>query len=230
MWPFALLGLACLPFMAFGSSVEMKTMLGEDQGTNDGNDDLNSPGGIVVETLLNMKTVSALTLEKQRFENYKNALLNSEKDYAKKSLMGGFVSGLSMFIQQWINGLQFWWGGYLLVNYPTTYVLEDFLVSNFALLFGMFGLASAFQDLGDTDEMKKSAGRIFYLLDRVSKIDPLSIYGKKLDGSKEYFESSSSKKSPALSEKMVSSSSPSQGRLLTLVNNEVVEVTDEIEC
>ena len=183
MWPFALLALACVPLMAFGSSMEMKKVLGEDQGTGDGNDGLNSPGGIVVETLLNMRTVSALTLEKRRFEDYKEALIRSTPNYVWESFQGGFVSGLSMFIQQWINALQFWWGGWLLVNYPGSFVLEDFLISNFALLFGMFGLGSAFQDLADTKEVEKSAGRIFYILDRKSAIDPLGKEGKILEPS-----------------------------------------------
>ena len=169
--------------MAFGASMEMKKVLGEDQGTADGNDGLNSPGGIVVETLLNMRTVSALTLEKRRFENYKDALIRSSPNYVWESFQGGFVSGLSMFIQQWTNALQFWWGGWLLVNYPGSFVLEDFLISNFALLFGMFGLGSAFQDLADSKEVERSAGRIFYILDRKSAIDPLGMDGKVLDGS-----------------------------------------------
>lgn len=164
--------------------MEMKKVLGEDVKT-DGKDELNSPGGIIIETLLNMRTVSALTLEKRRFENYKEALLKSDPNYIWQSFNSGFVSGLSMFIQQWVNALQFWWGGYLLVNYSSHFELEDFLISNFALLFGMFGLGSAFQDLADTKEVEKSAGRIFYLMDRKSAIDPLSNEGKVLDASYE---------------------------------------------
>ncbi|CAB9525108.1 Leptomycin B resistance protein pmd1 [Seminavis robusta] len=184
MWPFALLALFCIPLMAFGSSMEMKKVLGEDEGTGDGDDQENSPGGIVVETLLNMRTVAALTLEKPRFEKYKIALENSNPNYVWTSFQSGFVSGLSMFIQQWINALQFWWGGWLLVNYPSSYILEDFLISNFALLFGMFGLGSAFQDLADRKEVEKSAARIFHLMDRESAIDPLSEAGTKLDSRK----------------------------------------------
>ena len=69
------------------------------------------------------------------------------------------------------------------MNYPQHFVLEDFLISNFALLFGMFGLGSAFQDLADTKEVEKSAGRIFYIMDRKSAIDPLGDEGKVLDAS-----------------------------------------------
>jgi ATP-binding cassette, subfamily B (MDR/TAP), member 1 len=177
--------------MAFGASMEMKKLLGEDQGTGNGDDQENSPGGIVVETLLNMRTVAALTLEKTRFEKYKQALAKSNPNYLWTSFQSGFTSGISMFIQQWVNALQFWWGGWLLVNYHGTFVMEDFLISNFALLFGMFGLGSAFQDLADTKEVERSAGRIFHLIDRISAIDPMSEDGMKLDGGKSTSKSTS---------------------------------------
>jgi ABC-type multidrug transport system fused ATPase/permease subunit len=85
-----------------------------------------------------------------------------------------------MFVQQWVNALQFWWGGWLLFN-DDRFEFSDFLISMFALLFSLFGLGAAFQGISDKNETKKSAGRIFYLLDRMSEIDPLSEEGKKLD-------------------------------------------------
>jgi hypothetical protein len=76
-----------------------------------------------------------------------------------------------------------YWGGWLLFNYPNQYGFNDFLISNFAILFSLFGLGAAFQDISDRKETEKSASRIFYLLDRVSSIDPLSKEGKILDTS-----------------------------------------------
>ena len=179
MWPFALLALACVPFMGFATSMEMKTFLGEDTG-GDSADEINSPGGIVVETLLNMGTVSALNLEETRFKDFENSLETHGPNAVKDGFMQGFLAGLSMFIQQWINAIQFWWGGWLLFNYPDEFGFNDFLISNFALLFSLFGLGAAFQDISDRKETEQSASRIFYLLDRESKVDPLSKEGKKL--------------------------------------------------
>jgi hypothetical protein len=101
--------------------------------------------------------------------------------YLSSILIVGVIAGLSQFVQQWINALQFWWGGWLLYNYPNKYGFNDFLVSNFALLFSLFGLGAAFQDMSDRKETEKSASRIFYLLDRLSQIDPMSEDGKILD-------------------------------------------------
>jgi ATP-binding cassette subfamily B (MDR/TAP) protein 1 len=90
-----------------------------------------------------------------------------------------------MFIQQWINALQLWFGAWVLFNNPTKYEFNDFLVSNFALLFSLFGLGAAFQDIADRKETEKSASRIFFLLDRESAIDPLNDKGKVLDTTKD---------------------------------------------
>ena len=100
MWPFAHLAIGCVPLMGFAMSKEMKKMLGADQGDANAADGKNSPGGVIVETLLNMRTVSALTLEKQRFADYENALVNSEPNIVFDSFMDGIMGGLSIFIQQ----------------------------------------------------------------------------------------------------------------------------------
>lgn len=181
MWQFALLALACVPIMGAATSMEMKRMLGEDESSDDAADGLNTPGGVLVETLLNIRTVSALTLENTRYLDYKKALLASEANYKTEAFVGGISAGSVLFVQQWINALQLWFGGWLLYKHPDEYELRDFLIANFAILFALFGLGSAFQDISDRKEVEKSAGRIFYLLDRVSAIDPLSESGKKLD-------------------------------------------------
>jgi ATP-binding cassette, subfamily B (MDR/TAP), member 1 len=182
MWPFALLALACVPIMGFATSMEMKRMLGEDIGDQNAAEGANTPGGIVVETLLNMRTVSALTLEKQRYQDYEKALVKAEPSVLVDAFGSGVMAGMSMFVQQWINALQMWFGGYILANNQDKYEFKDFLIANFAVLFALFGLGSAFQDMSDRKEVVKSAGRIFYLIDRTSEIDPLSESGHILDG------------------------------------------------
>ena len=99
MWPFALLSLCVIPFMGFATAIEMKRFLGtdENEANEDGND---SPGGIIVETLLNIRTVSALTLEEQRMEDYEKALAKAEGDLLSESVVSGTLSGLSIGIQQ----------------------------------------------------------------------------------------------------------------------------------
>lgn len=166
--------------MGFATAIHMKAMLGTDEGDLESSkDELNSPGGVIVETLLNIRTVCALTLESRRFLDYKQALLKSEPNYKFAAFLSGVTSGLSMFIQQWVNALQIWFGSWLLYHFDK-YNFEDFLIANFSVLFCLMGLGTAFQDMSDRKEVERSVGRIFYLLDRKSEIDPLSNEGKKL--------------------------------------------------
>jgi ABC-type bacteriocin/lantibiotic exporter with double-glycine peptidase domain len=89
MWPFALLALACIPMMGFATSLEMKNFLGEDVGDDNAKDETTSPGGIIIETLLNMTTVSALTMEEERYKNFQNALNATEEHYVRDGALQG---------------------------------------------------------------------------------------------------------------------------------------------
>jgi ATP-binding cassette, subfamily B (MDR/TAP), member 1 len=107
MWQFALLAIGCVPVMGFATSMEMKKFLGDDEGNASAVDELNTPGGIIVETLINIRTVFALNLEQQRYADYEHALQISEPNYRFDAFTNGLTSGLSMFIQQWVNGKYF---------------------------------------------------------------------------------------------------------------------------
>ena len=181
MWPMALLCLACVPVMGWATSLEMEKTMGTDDGEDNVEEEDNSPGGIVVETLLNMGTVSALTMQEDRYRAFEDALDTSRGPYIRKSFHSGILGGLSMCLQQWIQAAQFYFGGWLLNKYPASFTFNDLLISIFCFLFSLFGLGVAFQDMSDRKETEASASRIFYLLDRKSEIDPLSDEGKTLD-------------------------------------------------
>ena len=181
MWPFALLSIGVIPAMGFATALEMKRFLGEDEGGEEVEEGGESAGGIIVETLLNIRTVSALTLEESRLTAYNEALAKAEGKVLPDAIVSGALSGLSIGIQQWVNALQFWWGGWLLFNYPETFSFNDFLISMFALLFSLFALGAAAQGATDKPKAEAAAGRLFYLINRKSAIDPLADTGKKLN-------------------------------------------------
>jgi ABC-type multidrug transport system fused ATPase/permease subunit len=108
-------------------TTEMKRFLGEDEGGENTEDGRDSPSGIIVETLLNIRTVSALTLEEQRYEDYKQALTKAEGDLVKESAISGILAGLAVGIQQWVNALQFWWGGWLVSSSSLRCCCHSFL-------------------------------------------------------------------------------------------------------
>lgn len=177
MWPFALLTLGILPFMAFGAEMEMRMYFGEDEGVHKESE--NSPGGIVVETLLNIKTIASLTIQKLRLTEYSDALKDEDKNPVRTNIAKGAASGLGFFVQCWGMALMFWWGGYVLINYPTHFSYRDFLISMFSLLFSLSGLSVAMMGATNRDKAKEAATRIFTLIDNDVSIDPLSPEGMK---------------------------------------------------
>lgn len=186
MWPFALLALACVPFMGAAMSLRVKKVMGVDESSNDGgqSDELNHPSGIIVETLLHMRTVSALNLEKQRYEAFERALGQSSRvtDHLRHVRWAAFSDGLGRAVQRWIVGLEMWFGGYLMYKFPDDYDFHDFMVAIMAMLFALIGFGAALSAATNRDEAKESASRIFYLLDRKSAIDQLDLNaGLKLD-------------------------------------------------
>lgn len=179
MWPFAALTMAILPAMGFGAYVEMRTYMGEDEAADAPKEGEDGSGAIVVETLLSIRTVASLTIEKLRAQEYAAALEREDPASLKSNAMKGFATGLGFFIQLWGMALMFWWGGWLQAKYPNLYVFRDFLISMFALLFSLSGFSVAVMGATDQAKAKKAAERIFALIDRESPIDSLSNYGKK---------------------------------------------------
>jgi ATP-binding cassette, subfamily B (MDR/TAP), member 1 len=205
--PFALLCLALLPFLGFGAEMEMKLYLGEDEGDSEETDQ-NSPGGIVVETLVNIRTVASLNIEDRRSAEFSQALGDEDPTPIKSNFIKGSATGLGQLMQMWGIGkacffvfpvwlpvlfltrshhyfgcillaLLGWRGAWLLLNYPGSFQYRDFLFSMCSLLFGLDGIGVSMQGATDRDKAKLAAHRIFELTDRQSAIDPLTEEGKK---------------------------------------------------
>jgi hypothetical protein len=82
-----------LPFQGFGAEMEMRTFLGEDE-TDDSTMDEHSPGGIVLESLSNIRTVASLTLEMERCVEYDVALNGENSHPIRTNFIKGSLSGV----------------------------------------------------------------------------------------------------------------------------------------
>jgi ATP-binding cassette subfamily B (MDR/TAP) protein 1 len=178
MWPFAALTLVILPFSAFGAFMEVKMYTGEDEGVEVLKEGEDSAGGILVETISNIRTVVSLSLEHLRSAEYVNALNHENPSSVKSNLLKGFATGAGCLSQLWGLGLMYWWGGWILSNYGN-FTYRQYLISMFSLLFSLSGMSIAF--MGATDKVKAqlAADRIFALIDRESPINSLSKEGIK---------------------------------------------------
>jgi ATP-binding cassette, subfamily B (MDR/TAP), member 1 len=182
MWPLAIVTVLCLPLLGCAVLIEVSKLLGAPEGSEDIADLVNndSPDSIIVETLLNIRTVAIFTLEMTRFEDYKDALRHRPSSevssYKRDALVQGVKSGVTLLIQMWVNGLQLWFGGYLMYNHPDQFTFRDFVISFFAVPFSLMGLKAAADSISFSDKKasEECVGRIIQLLDRKSAIDPLA--------------------------------------------------------
>jgi hypothetical protein len=71
--------------------MEMQMYYGEDEG-DDEEVDSNSPGGIVIEALSNIRTVASLNLEEQRAAEYAYALEKEDPHPIKSNVTKGMTS------------------------------------------------------------------------------------------------------------------------------------------
>jgi hypothetical protein len=70
--------------------MEMKIYMGADEG-DDKYIDEHSPGGIVIETLSNIRTVASLTLEEKRAAEYLQALVDEDPRPIPTNVVKGMV-------------------------------------------------------------------------------------------------------------------------------------------
>jgi hypothetical protein len=85
--------------------MEMKMYVtGEDEG-DDTMEVEGSPQGIVVESLLNVRTIASLTMEEKKLEEYSDALHKEDLHPMRNNCIKGSGSGLGQFFQFWGMGL-----------------------------------------------------------------------------------------------------------------------------
>lgn len=180
VWPVALLALGCIPLMGYALSLRIGKASGLDRGDSTESVQIDSPGGILVETLENIQTVAALTLEEFKFEEFKESLASSEPNNNWESTKTAFSHGMAYLIHHWVDALLLFFGGWLLHAHPTSFTFLDVLNSNLALYFSLFGLGIALKEVADREEIKQATSRVFYVLDRQSALDPLSKKGQTL--------------------------------------------------
>eukprot|EP00934_Nitzschia_sp_Nitz4_P006403 Nitzschia sp. Nitz4//scaffold167_size49223//37382//47662//NITZ4_007041-RA/size49223-snap-gene-0.38-mRNA-1//1//CDS//3329538293//6393//frame0 len=178
MWEFAFVALGILPFMAFGRVVQSARMTGRDEGDIEKDAKESSEGAIVVETLMNIRIVAALCMEKDRVSAYNDTIHQKlGSNTLITNCIHNIASGLGALFQMNGYALMFYFGSWCLEN--RGYSMRDYLTALFGLMLSLTGLAAAMNGLTDTEKAREAAVRIFDLIERESEIDPLSDKGKK---------------------------------------------------
>jgi ATP-binding cassette subfamily B (MDR/TAP) protein 1 len=93
-----------MPFMSLGKALEIQTFMGEEEKQTE-DPKANSSAGIVVETLLNMRTVAALAIEEKRLNQFEDALTREDPHPVRTNVIKGSTGGVSQIVQMWGFGM-----------------------------------------------------------------------------------------------------------------------------
>jgi len=174
MWPVALISLGILPMLGFAMSIQTAIVFESGEKGRETKQEAEL-GALAGETLLAMRTVEALCVEKT-FQGKYSKMVGPGIAF-KDLLKNGLVYGASFALQHWTFALLLWFGGWCVANLNFTF--RDFSIALFAFFFGLFGLSLAASGLTDSKEAVEALRNIFAVLDRETKIDPEAETGEK---------------------------------------------------
>ncbi|KAG9306772.1 hypothetical protein G9A89_005672 [Geosiphon pyriformis] len=172
-WKLAAVVLASSPAIVASGLLQMKALAGYGASTRKAYE---QSGGIVQQSVSNMRTISALTREGTFKRMYEESLEKPHKMTLKGSIYSSIGFGLSQGLLFFVWTLAFWYGSRLLGNQE--YTLEQMLRVLFAIIFTAMSLGQLSAFAPNTAKAKISAISIFEILDRRSKIDTTENEGK----------------------------------------------------
>uniref|UniRef100_A0A1X7UDM9 Uncharacterized protein n=2 Tax=Amphimedon queenslandica TaxID=400682 RepID=A0A1X7UDM9_AMPQE len=139
-------------------------------------------GKIVIESLVNIRTVTSLGIQSNFFQSYTNEIRGPYKRALIKSPVLGAAYGFSQGVLYLGYVVTFGFGAYQVTRQPGDIAHSTFsniFVVFTAVIFGALGAGQASSFAPDYAKAKQSANRIFALLDREPAIDGYSEDGLK---------------------------------------------------
>eukprot|EP01071_Lankesteria_metandrocarpae_P010951 Lankesteria_metandrocarpae@DN5386_c0_g2_i1.p1 len=138
------------------------------------------PGFILNETVSNIKIVTSFCLQKEMRRNYVSVLADGYVLGRRKAWIFGLFFGFSQAAQYEVQALAYWYGAKLLEEGKITDVAA-MLTAIFALIFAAMGFGQTAVFATDTAKAKDASRNVYYILDRVSKIDSRNPDGEELN-------------------------------------------------
>ncbi|PHJ16964.1 abc transporter transmembrane region domain-containing protein, partial [Cystoisospora suis] len=134
---------------------------------------------VMSEALNGIRIVTAYSLEPYFTQRFSQVLHKTLLADERAAFFLGFCWGFSQGAQYAVNALAFWYGGELIKNEgkdPT-----QIMQAIFALTFSGSSIGQTVLFSSDAGKAEKAAERVYYLIDRPSKIDSRDPGGKSLD-------------------------------------------------
>lgn len=140
-----------------------------------------SAGDVADEVLSGIRTVTAFGGEKKELNRYKERLQMSLQSGQKKGLYSGLSGGCMWMLTYWSYSVAFWYGVYLIMldrdEEVKQYTPAVLMIILFCVLVGAQNLGMSSPQIEAFSMASTAAGGIFSVMDRESKIDPLSPHG-----------------------------------------------------
>jgi ATP-binding cassette subfamily B (MDR/TAP) protein 1 len=164
-WKLALVTLSMLPIMVVTGAVQQLLLTGFAAPAKEAEE-----GGVVTESLNNIRTVAAFNLAGRQAATFKLTLIEEENRGKRVGMIAGIIFGLTQFSFYAVFALAFWYGGTLIQAGEETF--RDVLIASMAVLMGAMGAGEAGGFAAKTQDATNAAKRVFAMIDHTPGIDP----------------------------------------------------------
>jgi ATP-binding cassette subfamily B (MDR/TAP) protein 1 len=166
-WRLSLINLGIIPFTLISAGLRFKI----EQGYSHHDEVVESTAGsIISESVANTKTIYCYNMQTKVVRMYKRVLKNGFKNINKKSMLNGFLFGMSQFMMYGAYAVIYFAGAHFIYN--DTLTMDRMFRAIFSLLFAGFGLGQAQQYVANISQAQAALVNIFRTIDEKSLIDP----------------------------------------------------------
>jgi len=171
-WQMSLVMLGSIPIMVAANALQMLVLLGASKNENE---NITNAQQIVVDSVMNARTVQALGVEKSLVDMYVGWVAKSMVGMWRRNIFAGLGFGVA-------NGIMFFImaGGFYIASFLIKEGVADFqgvMMAFMGIFYAGMGAGQAAVMMGDATKAKVACYDMFKLMDRVSAIDGLEPTG-----------------------------------------------------
>ncbi|TDH68641.1 hypothetical protein CCR75_009079 [Bremia lactucae] len=177
-WQMTLILLAAFPVLAASSYVQAQQMTGT-SGNKKNNDADTAAGSLLSEAIGSVRTVASFSMEAALNALYTGYLNVSKEADVRIGIVGGLAFGITQGATFFVLAVLFYVSGRWISREIITF--EDFFMVLMVIMLSTFAIGMAAQGATDGAKVKRSARRVFGVIDRKPLIDSTASTGRTLD-------------------------------------------------
>ncbi|KAI9913593.1 hypothetical protein PsorP6_006666 [Peronosclerospora sorghi] len=177
-WQMTLILLAAFPVLVGSSIIQAQKMTGT-SGNKKNNDADTAAGSLLAEVIGSIRTVASFSMETALNTMYGGYLNVSKQADVQLGIVGGMAFGVSQGAMFLVLAFLFYVSGHWIARGVITF--EEFFMVLMVIMLSTFAMGMAAQGATDGAKAKRSAQRVFQILDRTPAIDTTSGTGRILD-------------------------------------------------